>query len=91
MGSSRSVHIRNHNVGIGLCSAAFLVLLACRLTGHIDWAWYWIISPFWIFPGLIAAMLVLILLGSGFWWILLRIASALRGWNWRVRGRRDRL
>ena len=77
--------------GIGLCSATFLVLLACRLTGHIDWAWYWIISPFWIPIGLIAAVLALILLVSGLWWSVSWIASTLREWGWRVRGRRDRL
>lgn len=33
--------------GIGLFGATFLVLLALKLTGHIDWSWWWITAPLW--------------------------------------------
>lgn len=41
---------------VGLLSAAFIVL---RLTGHIDWSWWWVLSPVWV-----SVLLVLILVGS---------------------------
>ena len=28
-----------------LLATAFIVL---KLTGHIDWSWWWVLSPFWI-------------------------------------------
>lgn len=27
---------------------AFLVLLALKLTGQIDWSWWWVAAPIWI-------------------------------------------
>jgi hypothetical protein len=44
--------------GIGLCGATFLLLLALRLTDHIDWAWYWVAAPLWMPAGLVMFGLV---------------------------------
>jgi phosphoglycerol transferase MdoB-like AlkP superfamily enzyme len=33
--------------GIGLGGAVFLVFLVLKLTGHIDWSWWWVTSPLW--------------------------------------------
>lgn len=30
---------------VGLLTIAFVVL---KLTGHIDWSWFWVLSPIWI-------------------------------------------
>lgn len=30
---------------VGLLAIAFIVL---KLTGYIDWAWAWVLSPIWI-------------------------------------------
>ena len=36
----------NGGVGfIGLLAIAFIVL---KLTGHIAWSWWWVLSPLWI-------------------------------------------
>ena len=42
----------------GLLAVAFIVL---KLTGVIDWSWWWILAPVWI-PVAIAAAVVLIYL-----------------------------
>lgn len=42
-----------------LLTIAFVVL---KLTGVIDWSWWWVISPMWISIG-IAALILLALLG----------------------------
>jgi hypothetical protein len=34
--------------GIGLCTALLLVFIVLKLTGHIDWTWFWVLSPYWI-------------------------------------------
>lgn len=44
--------------GIGLVGATFLVLLACKLTGNIDWSWLWVTSPLWMTPAVIVGLLL---------------------------------
>lgn len=39
-------------IGIGL--AIFFVLLAVKLTGVVNWSWWWITAPLWIPLGLTA-------------------------------------
>jgi len=34
--------------GIGLPGALFLIFLILKLTGNIDWSWWWVTSPLWI-------------------------------------------
>jgi len=41
----------------GIPTILFVVFLVLKLTGEIDWSWWWVTSPLWI-P--IAAVLVLI-------------------------------
>lgn len=49
------------SVGIGLNCALFLVFVVLKLTGHIDWSWWWVTAPLW---GVFAlALLVLSILG----------------------------
>ena len=33
---------------ISLPNAVFIVFLILKLTGTIDWSWWWITSPLWI-------------------------------------------
>ena len=37
----------NSSSGIGLTGALFLVLLVLKLTGYIDWSWWWVTAPLW--------------------------------------------
>lgn len=46
--------------GIGLLSAVFLVFLVLKLTGHIDWSWWWITAPLWIPASIVGGLLVII-------------------------------
>jgi hypothetical protein len=46
--------------GIGLDVILFVVFLILKLTGHIDWSWWWVTSPLWI-P--IATVITFIILG----------------------------
>lgn len=45
--------------GIGFFGALTLIFITLKLTGFIDWSWWWILAPTWI-P---IAIIVLILLG----------------------------
>lgn len=46
--------------GIGLDIILFVVFLILKLTGNIDWSWWWVTSPLWI-P--IAIVVVFVILG----------------------------
>ena len=58
----------NTSSGIGLGSILFIVFLVLKLTGTIDWSWWWVTSPLWIPLAIAAAVLgitgvIVILLG----------------------------
>lgn len=38
----------NTSNGIGFGGALFLVFLVLKLTGVIDWSWWWITAPLWL-------------------------------------------
>jgi len=52
-----------HNAGgdifVSLLTVAFIVL---KLTGHIDWAWYWVLSPLWITAAVVILILIIVAL-----------------------------
>lgn len=34
--------------GIGFTGLLTIVFIALKLTGVIDWSWWWVLSPIWI-------------------------------------------
>lgn len=46
--------------GIGVLGTLGVLFVALKLTGVIDWSWWWVTAPFW--GGL--ALAVLIILGA---------------------------
>ena len=34
--------------GIGFSGILFIVFLILKLTGYIDWSWWWVTAPLWI-------------------------------------------
>ena len=50
-------------VGLGFVDALTLLFIALKLTGQIDWNWFWVLSPIWIsilFLGVLAIVILLI-------------------------------
>ena len=45
--------------GLGFGTVLFLVFLVLKLTGHIDWSWWWVTAPLWI-PVLLVLVFVTI-------------------------------
>ncbi len=50
----------------GLGTALFLIFLTLKLTGFIDWSWFWVASP------LLAEVVVVIVAFFGFSWFTRR-------------------
>jgi hypothetical protein len=38
----------NTSNGLGLGTVLFIVFLILKLTGTIDWSWWWVTSPLWV-------------------------------------------
>ena len=38
----------NTSSGIGIGMVLFIVFLVLKLTGTINWSWWWVTSPLWI-------------------------------------------
>lgn len=52
--------------GIGFLGALFLVLMTLKLTGYIDWSWWWITAPLW---GGLALLIFILVIIIGLFWI----------------------
>lgn len=48
--------------GIGFGGLLTVLFIALKLTGVIDWSWWWVLSPIWISFGIVIALWVIILL-----------------------------
>ena len=49
-------------VGLGFVDALTLLFIALKLTGQIDWNWFWVLSPIWISNLFLAVLAIVILL-----------------------------
>lgn len=34
--------------GLGFLNILTLIFIVLKLTGNIDWSWWWVLSPLWI-------------------------------------------
>lgn len=44
--------------GIGFFGALTILFIGLKLTGYIDWSWWWVLAPTWV-PIALAAIVVL--------------------------------
>lgn len=42
--------------GIGFTGLLTVLFVGLKLTHHIDWSWWWVLSPVWISLGLVLLM-----------------------------------
>ena len=54
-----------NNGGIGFFGLLTLIFITLKLTGYIDWSWWWVLAPFWGPIVLVIAILLLILALGG--------------------------
>lgn len=47
--------------GIGLLGGLGLMFVGLKLTGYIDWSWWWVTLPFWGVFALVAVTLLVLL------------------------------
>jgi hypothetical protein len=50
----------SRSYGIGFLNLLALLFIALKLTNHIDWSWWWILSPLWIPLALAIALIAIV-------------------------------
>ncbi len=48
--------------GVGVLGLLGVVFVTLKLTGYIDWSWWWVTMPFWGGIVLVVVLVVLVLL-----------------------------
>jgi len=46
--------------GIGFTGLLAIVFITLKLTGYIDWSWWWVLSPLWIPFAVVMFVIVLL-------------------------------
>ena len=64
--------------GVGLPSLLAILFIGLKLTGFIEWSWFWVLAPLWAPLGLFAAVITLVI---GF----VVLSEAWTGWRARRR------
>lgn len=42
--------------GVGFVGLLTILFIGLKLTGYIDWSWWWVLSPIWIITLLLIAI-----------------------------------
>lgn len=45
--------------GIGFAGLLTILFIGLKLTGYIDWSWWWVLSPLWITFILVLVIIVI--------------------------------
>ncbi len=53
--------VNNKNTASSVPLSVFIVFLVFKLTGEINWSWWWVTSPLWI--SLFVVILIMIIAG----------------------------
>lgn len=63
----------NKSGGVGFIGLLTILFIGLKLTDHIDWSWWWVLSPIWIPFSIIFGVMGLI----GIIWLILKIISSI--------------
>jgi hypothetical protein len=58
---SRNSSSSSSSGGIGFTGLLTILFIGLKLTGHITWSWWWVLSPIWI-----SVLIVLVILAIFF-------------------------
>ena len=50
--------------GAGLLTVLGLVFIVLKLTGYIDWSWWWVLAPIWVPYSIVLLVVLLVMVGA---------------------------
>ena len=71
--------------GIGKADAVGLVFVGLKLSGQLDWSWWWILSPYWIGLALTMAVSRWFLSAAPSESLMEKVSVRHAKWSWRCR------
>lgn len=48
--------------GIGFLGLLAVLFIGLKLTGYIDWSWWWVLAPLWIGWAIVLGIIAIVLL-----------------------------
>jgi hypothetical protein len=48
--------------GIGFFGLLTILFVGLKLTGYINWSWWWVFAPLWIPTGVVVGILIIVLI-----------------------------
>lgn len=54
----------NSSAGDNFLGLLAIVFITLKLTGHIDWSWWWVLAPLWVVPVAIIVIILGIIVGA---------------------------
>jgi len=52
--------MKKSSSSISLTGVLFIIFLVLKLTGNIDWSWWWVTSPLWIPIAMVLSLFLLL-------------------------------
>lgn len=49
--------------GIGFAGLLTILFIGLKLTGYINWSWWWVLSPLWI-SAIVAITILVVVIGA---------------------------
>jgi len=69
----------NQSSSIGFCSIFTILFIALKFTDCITWSWFWVLSPLWIPPLIMAGTIITALGVIGIVFLILAAIIAYEG------------
>lgn len=51
--------------GVGFFGLLTLIFVTLKLTGFINWSWWWVLSPLWMLPVIVFVLILALVLIEG--------------------------
>jgi len=51
--------------GVGFSGLLTILFIGLKLTNHINWSWWWVLSPIWISFGLLVVAVLIVAIIAG--------------------------
>ena len=61
MSNSKTTSSTTSSGGIGFAGLLTIAFIVLKLTGYINWSWWWVLSPIWISVSIVIVLFVIII------------------------------